>query len=911
MPEWKQEIRRRLANLHLSPTRESAIVEELAQHLDDCYAELLCGGATEDEAYRAALAELSESELLARELRRVERQVSQEPIVLGTNRRTNMIADFWQDLRFGARMLLKKPSLTLITVLTLALGIGANTALFSVINAVLLSPLPFPEAGRLMAVGENSPENRTGLSTTSYRNFADWRAQNHVFEDMAAYRGGAFTLTGQGEAAQLRGTVVTHNLFQALRATPLLGRAFLPDDEKPGGGNAGRPAILSWDCWQQYFGGDPQVVGRALRLNGDAYVVVGVMPAQFAFPIEAEPTQIWTSTARDAEKTGEGSIMVARGYRGWRVVTRLKDGVSSAQAQADLNVIASNLAAQYPEANRDRGVTVAPLLDSLVSNVRSTLWLLLGAVGCVLLIACFNVANLLLERAILRRREISLRLALGASRWRLTRQLLTESVMLAALGGLVGLLFARWGQALLVAFSPEGIARINEARLDLRVLAFTLLVSLFTGVLFGLAPALAASGVSLGEALKEGGRGASGGRRLSGARSLLVVFEIAIALALLVGGSLLLRSLAHLQRTGLGFNTENVLTFGLAVSDEALGGKQVSPQQRADFYRQVEERLKSLPGVTGASVTSALPLSGGASYTGLTIEGRAIEPGREPMGLIHSVGVDYFRLLGIPLIKGHVFTPRDELNAAPVLLVNETLAKRLFPNEDALGKRIEPNFSAAGPTRMREIVGIVGDTRHTGPRDEPVPEIYFAQAQMPMEAMTVVVRTTADPRGLANAARDTVRSLNQNVPVYRFRTLDEYFARNLAAARFNTLLMGLFAVVALMITLVGLYGVISCAVSQSTQELGIRMALGGQASDILRLVLKQGLALVLLGVALGIGGAFALTRLMADLLYNVGATDPLTFVAIPALLILVALLACYLPARRATKVDPLVALRSE
>jgi len=816
----------------------------------------------------------------------------------------------WQDLRYGARMLWKKPGFTAVAVITLALGIGANTAIFSVVNAVLLSPLPFHDADRLMAVGENSPKNRAGLSTTSYRNFVDWRAQNKAFADLAAYRATSFTLTGRGEAAQLRGAVVTHNLFNVLRAAPLLGRTFLPEDDNPGGGSAGRPAVLSWDGWQQYFGGDPQIIGRAVRLNGEGYVVVGVMPAQFGFPIQAQPAQIWTSIARDAESTNEGSITVSRGFRVWRVIARLKGGVTRAQAQADLNLVAGNLAAQYPEANRDRGITVTPLLDSLVSNVRLTLLLLAGAVGCVLLIACVNVANLMLERALVRQKEISIRLALGASRWRIARQLLTESVALAALGGALGLLLAGWGKDLLVALGPEGMARIGEVRLDLRVLAFTALISLLTGALFGLAPALAASGVRLGEALKESGRGASGGRRVSAARGLLVVFEVALALVLLLGGALLVRSLVRLQGTGFGFNAENVLTFGFAVSDEALGGKDAGPQQHADFYRRVEERLKSLPGVTGVSVTSALPLSGDASSTGLTIEGRAPEPGRAPMGLIHSVGLDYFRTLGIPLIKGRTFTPGDGLNAPPVLVVNETLAKRLFPNEEAVGKRVEPSFSTAGPTRMREIVGVVGDTKHTGPRDEPVPEIYFAQAQMPL-AGAVVMRTTGDPHVLINAVREAMRSLNQDVPVYRFRTLEEYFARNLAAARFNTLLIGLFAAVALVITLVGLYGVISCAVSQSTHEFGIRLALGAQAGDVLWLVLKQGMRLVLLGIALGVAGAFALTRLLVDLLYGVSPTDGLTFSTVAALLAAVALVACYFPARRATKVDPMVALRYE
>jgi putative ABC transport system permease protein len=489
--------------------------------------------------------------------------------------------------------------------------------------------------------------------------------------------------------------------------------------------------------------------------------------------------------------------------------------------------------------------------------------------------------------------------------------LLTESVLLAAFGGALGLVFAGWGKDLLVRLCPEGVARIAETRLDARVLAFTAIVSLVTGALFGSAPALAASGVSLNESLKEGGRGAGDGARLGGARSLLVIVEVALALVLLVGGGLLLQSLVRLQRAGLGFNTENVMTFGIAVSNEALGSRGDGPQRRGDFYHQVEERLKSLPGVTSVSVCSSLPLSGSGPSTGLSVEGRTEEPGRAPMGLIHSVGVDYFHTMGIPLRKGREFTPRDDLNAPPVLVINETLAKRLFPNEDPVGKRLEPSFSTAGPTRMREIIGVVGDTRHTGPRDEPTLEIYFPQTQMPFETMAVVLRSTSDPRGLANAVRDSLRALNKEAPVFRFRTLDEYFARTLAPARFNSLLIGLFAVVALVITMVGLYGVISCAVSQNTHEFGIRMALGAQAGDILRLVLKQGMMLALAGIVLGVAGAFALTRLFAELLYEVSPTDAPTFSVIALLLTAVALLACYIPARRATKVDPLVALRYE
>ena len=816
-----------------------------------------------------------------------------------------------QDLRYSIRVLLKNPGVSLIAIITLGLGIGANTALFSVVNAVLISPLPFRQPDRLMALGQNSPKNRAGLSTTSHRNFVDWREQNKSFEEMAAYRGNSFTLTGQGEAVQLRGAVVTHDLFVLLDASPLIGRTFLPEDDLAGGGSSGRPAILSWNCWQQYFGGDPDVVGRELRLDGNAYFVVGVMPSHFMFPVSAQPTEIWTSTALDAEGTNEGSIMVSRGYRAWRCIGRLKSGVSVAAARDDLSGIAANLAVEYPDYNRDVGITITPLLDWLVSNVRMTLLLLLGAVGCVLLIACVNVANLLLGRALSRHKEISIRLALGASRLRIARQLLTESVMLAGLGGAVGLMFAWWGKDALVAMSPDGIARLGETRLDWRVMTFTVVVALITGLLFGLAPAFTASQLSLGEGLKEGGRSASGGKRLSGARKMLVVFEVAVALVLLIGAGLLVHSLLRLQQTGLGFDTKNVLTFGIAVSDEAIGGGNASPQRLADFYREVETRLRSLPGVTSTSVTYSLPLSGNESSTGLTVEGRALEPGRTPMGLLNIVGVDYFRTIGIPLLEGREFTASDDLRSPPVLMVNETLARLLFPDEQALGKRIEPSFAAVGETRMREIVGVVRDSKHSGPREEAVPEIYFAQAQMPLGAMTVIVRTTGDPLASANGARDAVHSLNKDVPVYGVRSLDQYFARNIAPARFNTILMSLYAGVACAITLAGLYGVISYAVNQSSREYGIRLALGADAGDILWMVIKKGMSLVLLGVALGLTSALALTRLMTDLLFSVSATDGYTFVLLALLLGTVALVACYVPARRATKVDPIVALRCE
>jgi putative ABC transport system permease protein len=802
-----------------------------------------------------------------------------------------------QDLRYGARMLLKKPSFTVIAVLTLALGIGANTAIFSVVNAALLNPLPFAESDRLMALGQNEPRSRAALSNFSFRNFADLRDQIKAFERLAAYYNSNFTLTGQNEAVLLRGAVVTADLFPLLGASPAFGRAFLLEEDKAGGGSQGRPAILSWECWQQQFAGDP--------------AVVGIMPQGFRFPIQAQPTELWVSTAIDYERSvGPGSIMVERGYRGWRVIGRLKPGVTPEQAQGEAEVIAASLVSQFPHINEGMSFRVMPLLESMVGNQRSTLLLLLGAVGFVLLIACVNVANLLLERAISRRREINVRLALGAGRWRIVRQLLTENVMLAGLSGAIGVTLAMWGTNLIVALSPEGIIRVAEAQLDLRVLAFTALVTLITGIVFGLAPALIISKTNLAEALKEGGRGATGGIYANSTRSLLVVVEIALALVLLVGAGLLIQSLVRLQQVALGFDPHNALTFNVAKSVD----RSTSPSQIADFYRQLTERIKALPGVVNASVVFQLPLSGTGASTGLVIEGQPGDPGDRPFGVIHSVGPEYFRAMGIQLVKGREFTERDDLSSPRVLIINEALARKHFPNEDPIGKRITPGFSSVpitGDDGRREVVGVVADVKHHSLQGAPQPEIFFAQAQMPMSTTSVVVRTSSDPHALVNAARGVVHSLDENAPVYGVRTLEEILGRSVATPHFNTLLLGLFAAVALILTAVGIYGVISCSVSQGTQEIGIRIALGAQASDVIKLIVGQGMVLTLVGVVIGLLAAYGLTRLMSNLLYAVTVTDPLTFILVPLLLAAVACLACYLPARRATKVDPMDALRCE
>jgi len=818
----------------------------------------------------------------------------------------------WRDVVYGARMLWQKPAYSAIATLTLALGIGANTAIFSVVNAVLLEPLPFAEPDRLMALGQQTTQNRAALSQFSFRNFADVRERSQAFERLAAYYNLNLTLTGDREAQLLRGTVITADLLPLLGAQPALGRAFLPEEDAAGGGPGGRPAILSHELWQEQFGADAGVVGRTIDLNNARFTIVGVMPAGFRFPIQPQPTQVWITTALDNERPPDpGAIMLARGYRGWRAIGRLKPGVSLEQAQSEAGVIASGLASEYPEANKDLAIGVRPLLDNVVGSLRPTLLLLLGAVAFVLLIACVNVANLLLERAISRQREIKVRLALGASGARIIRQLLTESVLLAGMGGALGIVLAYWGTDVIVALSPESLARVADTELDVRVLAFTAAVSLVTGIAFGLAPALLISKTNLAESLKEGRRGATASAETNRTRSLLVVAEVALALVLLVGAGLLITSFVRLQQVAPGFDPAQTLTFNVAPS----AARTSTPQQIADFYQELTARLKALPRVINASVVFQLPLSGSGATTSVAIAGRASDPADRPSVVIHMAGPDYFKTMGIPVMRGRDFTDRDTLSAPPVLIVNEALVRQLFPNEDPIGQRLAPGFSTI-PVRddesgMREIVGVVADVKHGSLQGAAQPEIYFPQSQMPMSAMTVVVRAAGDPRALQRSVRGVVQSLDANAPVYAVRTVEEVLNRSVATPRFNTLLLGLFAAVALILTTVGLYGVIACSVSENTQQIGIRVALGAQRGAVFRLIVGQGVVLTMAGVAIGLAAAYGLTRLMSSLLFGVGATDPWTFGGAALLLVGVAALACYLPARRAMNVDPMVALRYE
>jgi putative ABC transport system permease protein len=892
MPDWKHEIRRRLAGVKLEPTRETAVVEELAQYLEDCYAEWLACGATEAEAYPRTLAELSGSESLARELRRAERLV--EPIILGTNRRKNMIAALWQDLRYGARMLFKNPAFTLIAVITLALGIGANTALFSVVNAVLLRPLPYREPDRLVIFWEQAGAMRASLA---YLNFVDLRARNNVFEKGAAYRRDSFNLTGAGAAERLSGRMVTAEFFAVFGKTPARGRDFTAADDAP---DAAPTAILSNAYWQRRFGGDEKLIGSQITLNNRSFTVIGVAAADFQFGSGADVFVPLGLYADRYKERGE--------HPGIFAVGRLKPDVSVAQARADLDAIMAAIGAQFPDSNKDRHTYMELLYDNTVQEVRPTLYILLGAVGFVLLIACANVANLSLSKAAARRKELALRSALGAARWRIARQMLTEGVLLSVSGGALGALLAVWGTGALIAFVPEGIPRLAEAGVDWRVLGFTLALSVLTGLFFGLAPAWQAARLDLNEILKEGGRGSAGAR--ARARRLLVVAEIALALVLLVGAGLMIRSFRSLQQVETGFTANQLLTMNLAltVAPEEAGKARV-------FLDQLEDRLRRLPGVQAAAISNGMPFAGAVEDSFFLAGDDTTDPRAEKIAVVYLTSPDYLQTMGIQLLRGRYFTPQDRADSAPVAVIDETLARKHFPHTDPLGQRLTDL-----DVEPAEIVGVVGHVKHAGLAGEaPVEnQIYLPLAQIPPQKLprvagrlNLLVRTTGDPLGLVAAVRGQAQALNANQPVYNARTMEQIVAGSIAGDRFSLALFALFAGLALALAAVGVYGVMSNTVGQRTHEIGVRLALGAPPRRVLRLILIQGLRLTLIGVGAGLLVSFALTRVMQRLLFGVSATDPLTFAGVSLLLTLTALLACWIPARRATKVDPLIALRSE
>ncbi|HEV2842283.1 MAG TPA: ABC transporter permease [Chthoniobacterales bacterium] len=895
MPDFKEEIRKRLASLNLSPTRETEIVEELSQHLEDQYEQALRAAATEEEAREAVLRELNENDLLALELKRIERRVPQNPVVvMGTERKTNMLGDLWQDLRYGLRMLVRNPGFTIVAVVALALGIGANSAIFSVVNTVLLKPLPYKNPDALVMVWDEQAHLGFPKDTPSPANFLDWREQNTVFEGMAAINERSFNLTGAGEPERLDGLRVSANLFSLLGVEPQLGRVFTAEEDKPGS----RVVILSHSMWQRRFGGDATIIGRALSLHGEPYTVVGVMPRAFQFPTPR--VQLWVPIAFSAAEAAE------RGSHYLEVIARLKPGVKLQQARAEMSTIAARLEKQYPEQNTRIGSVVTPLHEEVVGNIRPALLVLLGAVGFVLLIACANVANLLLARAAVRQKEISLRLALGASRTRLIRQFLTESLLLAGMGGVAGLLCSLAGLRILKGFIPDTISQVQAINIDGKVLFFTLLVSLATGLTFGLAPATQASNFNLNETLKEGGRDSGASVRGNRIRALLVMGEVAVSFVLLIGAGLLINSFLHLRNLDPGFRTDHLLTATIELSELKYPDK----ERRLPFYNELLRRVSALPGVESAAVAGNLPFTYNGDSMAIAIEGQADPPPDQRLDVVYrAVGPGYFSTMGIKIVQGRDFNEQDKSDSVQAVVISEKTARHYWPGENAIGKRLKPGLTTSeGP--WREVIGIVKDTRQNDFVAPPKMQMYLVHSQINSFAPNaLVVRTSIDPLSLATSVRNAVWSIDKDQPVSNIRSMEEIVSRAVARQRFSTMLLGIFATLALVLAAVGIYGVMSYSIAQRTHEIGIRMALGAQRSDVLKMAVGQGLRLVLIGVAIGVVSAFVLTRVMASLLFGVSATDPVTFVAISLVLITVALLASYIPALRAARIDPMVALR--
>ncbi|HYV83180.1 MAG TPA: ABC transporter permease [Pyrinomonadaceae bacterium] len=806
-----------------------------------------------------------------------------------------------QDVRYAFRMLLKRPGFTVIVVLTLALGIGANTTIFSAIDAVLLNPLPYKNPERLLVVWETNKQLGPEMwdrNEAAIGNFLDWRSHNQIFDQLGALFDTDMNLTGVGEPQRIKSCVVTTNFFQVLGVQPMLGRSFLPEAETPG---SPFTVIISHDLWERQFGSDPNIINKSLTLNAHQVAVIGVMPPGFElqFPT-SKHVDMWVPMIIDVGDPDYHD----RNNNFLYTLGRLKQGVSPEQAQTEMSLIASQLQQQYPETNAEKGVRVVPLQKQLVGNVESYLYMLFAAVGFLLLIACTNVAGLLLSRVTARHREVAIRIAVGASRWRLIRQLLTESVILSALSGLFGLLLAYGGVKLLLALTPSDVPRLHEIGLHVPVFLWTLTISIATGVLFGLAPAIQASRPDLNQSLKESSGRNPGGSRL---RNLLVVSEVAVALLLLVGAGLMTKSFVRLQQVDPGFEPANVISMNIALPTSKYRGPQVN-----NFYDQLFERVKNLPGVKSVAGINPLPLSNSNVSYRFVVEGAPFVPlADRPYAGVRVVTPGYFQTMNIRQLKGRAFTEQDRENTPYVTVINEALASRYWPNQDPLGKRLGILDEESGKQEWREIVGVVGNVRHKALEIEVMPEAYFPYKQSPQNFMSLVVRTASDPSSLVAAIRSQVLSVDKDQPVSDVMTMEQRVARSVASRRFVMLLLGSFSVLALGMAAVGIYGVMAYLVIQRTQEIGIRMALGAQKRDVLKLVVGKGMALALIGAAIGLVASLFLTRLMRSLLFEVTPTDGLTFVIVSVVLLTVALLACYIPARRATRVDPLVALRYE
>ena len=899
MPDFKIDIRTRLAELGLSPVREAEIVEELSQHLEEEYEQALSCGASEDEARQQALKQLSTPDLLARELRRVEHRAPAHPVTLGTEEKVNLFADLWQDLRYAMRTLVKNPAFASIAIVAIALGIGANSAIFSVVNAVLLRPLPFKNFEQLVMVWENATHLGFPKNTPSPPDFLDWQRQNTVFTGMAATAEQNFNLTGVGEPERLDGRRVSAKLFDLLGVPALLGRTFVPDDDRPGA----HVVLLSESLWQRRFGSDPSIIGRAITLNGESYTVIGVIPRSVHLPAYGNwQDKLWVPIAFTNEEATE------RGNHFLDVIARMKPGITLKQAQAEMETIAARLAKQYPRTNTRIGATVTPLHEEIVGDIRPVLLILLGAVGFVLLIACANVANLLLARAAIREKEIALRLALGASRSRLTRQFLTESVLLAFLGAGLGLLLALAGVHVLKSFVPSMILQIQTINIDGKVLVFTASIALLTGIVFGFAPAMHTLDSNLNDSLKEGGRDSAVSRKGNRLRGLLVIGEVAVSFVLLIGAGLLINSFLHLRNLDPGFRTDHLLTMKVDLS--AL--KYPDGERRSVFFDEVLRRIRGLPGVELVAVAGNLPFTYNGDSASIAVEGIPDPPPDQwPDVIYRAVGPGYFGTMGIPLIRGRDFTDQDKADSKKVVIISEKTAQHYWPEQDPIGKRLKTG-STTSNSPWREVIGVVKDVRQNDFIAQPKMQMYFDYRQLKdLAANALIVRTSMEPMSLATSVRNAIWAVDKDQPVADIETMDHIVSEAIARQRFSMLLLGVFAALALVLAAVGIYGVMSYSVAQRTHEIGIRMALGARRADVLQMTVKQGFKLVSLGMVLGLIVAFLLTRVLASLLFGISATDPITFIGISLVILAVAILASYIPALRATKVDPIIALRAQ
>ena len=861
--------------------------DELRFHIEQQTGANIAAGMAPDEARREAALQFGAVEGVKEDCREQRRGFWLETIAA--------------DARYAFRMMRKNPGFAAIAILTLALGIGANTAIFSVVYAVLLKPLPYADPSQLVLVTEAKPQEGVELTGTSYPNFEDWRAQNNVFSELAADQAHDLTVTGRGEPFVVNTTVVTPEIFALLEAQPLLGRTFVPGDGKRG---AAPVVILSENIWRSRFGADPKIVGSSVSLDKRSFTILGIMRSGFRAPTLSRNQDIWIPLVDDPLF---GTWMARRGGHWARVIGRLKPGVSMAQAEADMEAIAGRLGKDFPEENAGWTIRVQPLQKAMVGDVKPALLVLIGAVALVLLIACANIANLLLARATSRAKEMSVRIALGAGRGRIVRQLLTESAALGLLGGAAGILVAYWGVQSLRSFLPAEMAQMKAIRVDGWVLAFALFLSVAASLVFGLAPALFAAGSDLQKTLREGaGRGGASGSRQK-ARSILAAAEIAVAMVLLVGAGLLVRSFISLTAVSPGFRTERLMKAEVSLPQFEYS----TPAQWNAFANDLLARIQAEPGMRDSAIAIPLPLADGNVNLGFEIEGVAAAPSTNTRAADYvAASPEYFRVMGVPLLRGREFSRADVASTPRVAIISEAMARTYFPNEDPIGRRIIFGFPPDGDA-PREIVGIVGDVRDVGLRQEPAAMMYVPYAQAPFWGAVVVTRSSLSLSSFADAVRRDANAIDKDLPVTDIAAMPDVVNASVAQPRFQTVLLGLFGALALILAAVGIYGVISFSVAQRTHEMGIRMSLGAQPAQVLRLVMGQGARMALVGIALGAAAALGLTRLMRSLLFGVSAADPLTFAAVAILLVAVALAACYVPARRAMRVDPMTALRHE